>query len=201
MAEPQRAVAPGASVLYPVGVSVPLRTAAGTYAMQGVAYSADTDLGVSSVTSKRVTLTMGAPPPARRRRWWTGWSSPPPCCWWWCVIAVLLTGGDDDGELRNEQPPWIAGLAEVGQQLTADPGEWNRTSTTSTTSGSLPRGRRGVRRPPRRNRQRVHDPARERRPRVPGPGPWPATRRTGAPAPRTWCRSRAREIGASGGAF
>ena len=86
------------------------------------------------------------------------------------MIAVLLTGGDDDGELRNEQPPRIAGLAEVGQQLTADPGEWNRDLDDIDYQWELHAGDEGVRRPPRRNRQRVHDPARERRPRVPGSG-------------------------------
>jgi hypothetical protein len=124
--EPQRAVAPGASVLYPVGVSVPLGTAAGTYAMQGVAYSADTDPGESSVTSKRVTLTMGAPPPAKKTPWWIWLVIAAAVLLVVGVIAVLLTRGGDDGELRNEQPPRIAGLAEVGQQLTADPGEWSR---------------------------------------------------------------------------
>ena len=123
--EPQRAVAPGASVLYPVGVSVPLDTAAGTYAMQGVAYSADTDPGESSVTSKRVSLTVGAPPPPKRVPWWIWLVIAAAVLLVGGVIAVLLSGGDE-GELRNEQPPRIAGRAEVGQQLTADPGEWNK---------------------------------------------------------------------------
>jgi hypothetical protein len=124
--EPQRAVAPGASVLYPVGVNVPPTTAAGTYGMQGIAYSADTDPAESSATSKRVSLTVGAPPPKKSMPWWI-----------WLVVAgfvllvagvivFLLTRGGDDGALRNTQAPRIMGRAEVGQQLTADPGEWNK---------------------------------------------------------------------------
>jgi hypothetical protein len=109
-----------------VGVAVPLATPAGTYAMQGVAYSADRDPGESSATSKRVTLTVPAPAPRRSIPWWI-----------WLVVAgaVLLVGGvvaflvlrdGDDGPLRNTRAPRITGLAEVGQQLTADPGEWNK---------------------------------------------------------------------------
>ena len=69
MDEPQRAVAPGASVVYLVTVKVPPGTAAGTYGLQGVAYSADTDPSESSVTSKRVGITVPPPPPKKGIPW------------------------------------------------------------------------------------------------------------------------------------
>lgn len=96
--EPQRAVAPRASVVYEVGVAVPPGTAAGTHALQGVAYSADSDPGESSVTSKRVGLVV-APPEL----------TPPTPKWPFVVAALvallvvvvivfLLTGDGGDGE-------------------------------------------------------------------------------------------------------
>jgi hypothetical protein len=66
-------------VVYPVAVSVPAGTAAGTYGLQGVAYSADSDPGESSVTSKRVGITVAPPPPKQ--------GIPP---WVWIVVALLI---------------------------------------------------------------------------------------------------------------
>ena len=123
--EPQRAVAPGASVVYPVAVAVPPGTAAGTYGLQGVAYSADSDPGESSVTSKRVGITVAPPPPPKK-------GIPP---WVWIVIAVvvllvvgvivfLLTRGGDDG-LESVTPPEISGTPTVLETLTATAGEFS----------------------------------------------------------------------------
>jgi PASTA domain len=134
VAEPQRQVAAGASVLYPVGVAVPQSTAAGTYGLQGVAYSADSDPAESSSTSKRISLTV-APPPA-------GKGVPR---WIWLVVAAIVLlvvgvvaflatsgGEDDDGPqndpsspLANTAPPSVGGAAVLGRTLTADPGEWS----------------------------------------------------------------------------
>jgi hypothetical protein len=93
---PQRQVEPDASAVFEVAVAVPLGTATGTYGLQGVAYSADSDPSESSVTSKRVTLEV-APSVAPRR----------PMRWPYIVAAViallvilvivfLLTRNDDD---------------------------------------------------------------------------------------------------------
>jgi hypothetical protein len=123
--EPQRAVAAGASVVYPVAVSVPEGTAAGTYGLQGVAYSADSDPGESSVTSKRVGITVAPPPPPKK-------GIPP---WVWIVVAavVLLVVGviiflltrDKGGGLENTTRPSIEGTPQVQETLTAKPGEFS----------------------------------------------------------------------------
>jgi hypothetical protein len=77
--EPQRLVAPGASALYPVEIAVPPSVPAGTYGLQAVAYSADTDPSQSSVTSKRISVALTrAARPARTPRWL------------WVLIAVVL---------------------------------------------------------------------------------------------------------------
>ncbi len=94
---PQRQVEPGGSAVFEVAVAVPLGTATGTYALQGVAYSADSDPSESSVTSKRITLQV-APSVAPKR----------PTRWPYIVAAVivllvilvivfLVTRDDDDG--------------------------------------------------------------------------------------------------------
>ncbi len=93
---PQRQVEPGASAVFEVAVAVPLGTATGTYALQGVAYSADSDPSESSVTSKRITLDV-APSVAPKR----------PMRWPYIVAAlivllvilviVFLVTRDDDG--------------------------------------------------------------------------------------------------------
>jgi hypothetical protein len=75
---PQRPVEPGASAVFEVGVEVPLGTATGTYAFQGVAYSADSDPSESSVVSKRVTMDV-APSVAPRR----------PMRWPYIVAAII----------------------------------------------------------------------------------------------------------------
>ena len=82
--EPQRPVAAGASVVYPVGVTVPPDTAKGNYGLQGVAYSADGDPGESSATSKRVNLSVTTVTPKKGIPRWV-----------WLVVAaaVLLVVG------------------------------------------------------------------------------------------------------------
>jgi hypothetical protein len=93
---PQRSIESGASAVFEVAVAVPLGTATGTYAFQGVAYSADSDPSESSVTSKRITLDV-APSVAPKR----------PTRWPYIVAAVIvllvilvivfLVTRDDDG--------------------------------------------------------------------------------------------------------
>jgi hypothetical protein len=77
--EPQGAVAPGASVVYKVGVAVPPGTAAGSHALQAVAYSADSDPGESSATSKRVGFTVAPSEPK------------PPAAKWPYIVVALVT--------------------------------------------------------------------------------------------------------------
>jgi hypothetical protein len=94
--EPTRPVAAGASVVFPVGVTVPPSVAAGTYGVQGVAYSADTDPSETSATSKRVSVTVGtpAPPPRKRLPWWVFAIIGAAVLLVVTVLAVLLLGGD-----------------------------------------------------------------------------------------------------------
>ncbi|WP_432826863.1 PASTA domain-containing protein [Dactylosporangium sp. CA-092794] len=70
--EPQRRVAPAASVSFLVKAQVPEGTAPGTYELQGRVYSADSAPEESSVLSNRVVFSIEAPPaPAGRRiPWW-----------------------------------------------------------------------------------------------------------------------------------
>jgi hypothetical protein len=77
--EPQRVVAPGASVVYPVDITVPPEVPAGTYGLQAVAYSADTDPQASSATSKRISLTLTRPAVPRKAPRWL-----------WLVIAAVV---------------------------------------------------------------------------------------------------------------
>jgi hypothetical protein len=78
--EPQRVVAPGASVVYPVDITVPPEVPAGTYGLQAVANTADTDPQASSVTSKRISLALTRPAVPRRAPRWL----------WLVVAAVVL---------------------------------------------------------------------------------------------------------------
>ncbi len=98
--EPMRPVAAGASVLFPVAVAAPAGVAAGTFGLQGVAYSADTDPSETSATSKRVSLTVGdaAPAPSNGLPWWVFAAAGAAVLLVVVVFAVLLLGGDDDGE-------------------------------------------------------------------------------------------------------
>jgi len=129
--EPQRPVGPGASVLYPVGVTVPPTTAAGTYGLQGVAYSADHDPGESSATSKRVSLTVGEPAPRKGVPTWIFLVIAAVVLLVIAVIAFLLTRGGDGPpeetveELRSTAEPAISGTADLGETVTADEGEWS----------------------------------------------------------------------------
>jgi hypothetical protein len=141
--EPRRSVAPGASVVYAVMVSIPPRTAAGTYRFQAVTYSADSDPGETSAKSKRVVITVPAlPAPPRRRRWWPLASAIAVA-----VVAVLVTaaiglrvlahddrqsappGGGEPGPvggpLQNVALPAIHGTPVVSSTLTATPGKWS----------------------------------------------------------------------------
>ncbi|HTJ37977.1 MAG TPA: PASTA domain-containing protein [Dactylosporangium sp.] len=70
--EPQRRVAPAASVSFLVKTKVPDGTAPGTYELQGRVYSADSAPEESSVLSSRVVFEIAAPPPPQKRRipWW-----------------------------------------------------------------------------------------------------------------------------------
>src|SRR5262245_30656165 len=121
--EPQRAVPAGQSVVYKVGVKTEKGTAAGTYAMQGVAYSADTDPSESSVTSKRVEIVVPATEKPKPTPRWPFIVA--------AVIALLVIGiiiflvTRDGGGLKNETAPSITGTPEVLQTLTANPGKWS----------------------------------------------------------------------------
>jgi hypothetical protein len=96
--EPMRSVAAGASVVFPVALTVPESVAAGTYGLQGVAYSADTDPSETSATSKRVSVTVGeaAPPPHKGMPWWVYAAIGVAVLLVLGVLAVLLLGGGGD---------------------------------------------------------------------------------------------------------
>lgn len=121
--EPQRAVAPGASVVYPVTVKVPPGTVAGTYGLQGVAYSADTDPSESSVTSKRVGITVPPPPPKKGIPRWIFLVIAAVLLLIVGLVVFFLTRGG--GGLANEEPPVISGEPAVLVALSASPGEWS----------------------------------------------------------------------------
>jgi PASTA domain len=121
--EPQRAVAPGASVVYPVTVKVPPGTAAGTYGLQGVAYSADTDPSESSVTSKRVGITVPPPPPKKGIPKWIFLVIAAVLLLIIGLVVFLLTRGG--GGLENEEPPEVPAEPAVLQSVTAEPGVWS----------------------------------------------------------------------------
>jgi hypothetical protein len=122
--EPQRAVAPGASVVYPVKVKVPAGTAAGSFGMQGVAYSADTDPSESSVTSKRVGITVPPPPPKKGIPKWIFIVIAAVVLLILGVVVFLLTRGGGGG-LKNESPPEITGTPAVLQTLESSKGVWS----------------------------------------------------------------------------
>lgn len=78
--EPQRLLRGGASTAYVMKVALPADVPPGSYAVQGLVYSADAAPEESSVRSPRVVLEARAdegPPP---RRW----------PWWWFVVAGVL---------------------------------------------------------------------------------------------------------------
>jgi hypothetical protein len=121
--QPQRLVPPKETAAYVCKVIVPTGTAAGTYALQAVAYSADRDPGETSTTSRRVTFTVAAPPPP-----------PPPTAKWPYILAAVLIALvlavvaflllRDDG-FGNEEPPVITGTPEVLQVLESSNGVWS----------------------------------------------------------------------------
>jgi hypothetical protein len=110
--QPQRQVGPGASAVFDVAVAVPLGTATGTYALQGVAYSADSDPSESSVTSKRITLDV-APSVAPKR----------PTRWPYIVAALIVL---------------LVILVIVFLVTRDDGGDDGNTTTTTTTTQPLP---------------------------------------------------------------
>ncbi|MGH9245618.1 MAG: hypothetical protein ACRD29_15135 [Acidimicrobiales bacterium] len=69
--EPQRTVQPGMSVAYLVKVAVPAGTPAGSFAVQGRVYSADTAPEESSALSNRVAIDVEpTAAPERAKPWW-----------------------------------------------------------------------------------------------------------------------------------
>jgi hypothetical protein len=123
--EPQKAVPPGQSVTYLCKALLPPETAAGVYACQFIAYSADQDPGENSATSRRITVEKKLP------------AKPPPGTPWWifavaAAVLLVVVGviawivlKDDGGDLANEQAPTITGEPQVLQPLAATPGEWS----------------------------------------------------------------------------
>jgi hypothetical protein len=97
---PQRTVEPSASALVPVAIAPPAGTALGTYGLQGIAYSADSDPSETSVTSKRIEVVLPDPfgdhDDTRPR-----WPYLVAALVVLLVIAVIaflvVDGGDDDG--------------------------------------------------------------------------------------------------------
>ena len=115
--EPQRRVAPAASVSFLVKARVPDTAPPGTYELQGRVYSADSAPEESSVLSNRVVFEIAAPPAPQRRR----------IPWWIIAIAaglVLITaitltlvftlGGASTSEEAKPQPsPSASGAVTV----------------------------------------------------------------------------------------
>jgi hypothetical protein len=105
---PQRTVAPAASVLIPVVIAAPPGTTIGTYGLQGIAYSADSDPSETSVSSKRIDLVVPDP---------LGGGRDGPTRWPWIVAAVIalvviavivflvVDGSDDSGNPPPTAPP------------------------------------------------------------------------------------------------
>lgn len=123
--EPQRAVPPGESAAYLCRIRVPPGTAAGTYALQAVAYSADRDPGETSTKSKRVTMEVkpSEPPPDGLPPWLPIAIVAAVVLVVAVVLWLVLRG---DGGLENTSPPTIDGDPRVLEPLTADPGEWSQ---------------------------------------------------------------------------
>lgn len=97
--EPQRAVGPGMSVVYKVEVAAPPGTAAGTYAAVGVVYSADSDPGESSATSKRIEVVVATARPKPSSPRWPYWVAAAAVVLVLVVIgAVVLTRGGAEAE-------------------------------------------------------------------------------------------------------
>lgn len=120
--EPQRAVAPGASVVYPVKVDTPDGTATGTFGLEGVAYSADTDPSESSVTSKRVSITVPPPPPRKGLPKWVFIAIAAAVLLIIALVVFFLTRG---GGLENDEPPEVLATPTVLQAVAASPGVWS----------------------------------------------------------------------------
>ena len=121
--EPQRAVAPGASVEYPVKVDTPDGTATGTFGLEGVAYSADTDPSESSVTSRRVSITVPPPPPRKGLPKWVFIAIAADVLLIIALVVFFLTRGG--GGLENDEPPEVLATPTVLQAVGASPGVWS----------------------------------------------------------------------------
>jgi hypothetical protein len=111
-------------VTYLCKVTVPPGTPPAAYGMQAVAYSADRDPGETSVTSKRVGITV----PEKEEEngglpWWVFLIVGLVVLAVIVVVAMLVFGGDDG--LQNDEPPTIDGTPEVLQILTASTGTWS----------------------------------------------------------------------------
>jgi hypothetical protein len=99
--EPQRLLSPGVSASYLVKIAVPAGTPAGTYALQGRVYSADTAPEESSAASGRVVLAVAG-------------TATEPRPWWLLAVAALvvvviavvgwLIFGRGDGPPNGGQP-------------------------------------------------------------------------------------------------
>jgi len=100
---PQRTVDGHGSVVISVTVSVPPDTAAGTYAFQGVAYSADSDPSESSATSKRIEVPVGTPVPPQHGPRWPYLVAALAVVLVVGVVAFLLTRGGD-AEATHDPP-------------------------------------------------------------------------------------------------
>jgi hypothetical protein len=96
---PQRSVEPAASVLIPVAIAPPAGTPIGSYGLQGIAYSADSDPSETSVTSKRVEVVV--PDPLGSDDHDSRWPYIVAALVALLVIAVIVLivvdGGDDGG--------------------------------------------------------------------------------------------------------
>ena len=124
VSEPQRLVRGGASVSFVMKVAVPAEAVPGSYAVQGLVYSADSAPEESSVLSPRVVLEVPVGEGEPSRRW----------PWWWfavaglvvvvlaVVIVLVATGGGDDEGVAGPRPtptvvlpgvmPDVVGLTE-----------------------------------------------------------------------------------------
>ncbi|MGI5240983.1 PASTA domain-containing protein [Dactylosporangium sp. CA-139066] len=115
--EPQRRVAPAASVSFLVKAHVPDTARPGTYELQGRVYSADSAPEESSVLSNRVVFEIAAPPAPQQRK----------IPWWIIAIAaalVLITavtltlvftlgGGSTSEEAKPQPSPSASGPVTV----------------------------------------------------------------------------------------
>lgn len=115
--EPQRRVAPAASVSFLVKAQVPDGAPPGTYELQGRVYSADSAPEESSVLSNRVVFEIAAPPPPAKRRipWWIIAIAAGLVVVTVVVVTLVLTlgGGTQQTTQQASQAPSPAGSGPV----------------------------------------------------------------------------------------